>query len=256
MSDSFLHVTVPYAALDRYLPLIRRERLNLEIYFGSSRFDEIRESDIRNLKEKLDYGPRLTIHAPFMDLSPAAVDSRIREVTMERFTAVLDFAGILQPGIIVFHSGYDRRKYEDNIDVWLSGSLRTWRPLNRRAEAMGVQIAIENIFEEDPGNLNSLVREMDSENFGLCFDTGHFNIFSRMPLSEWLKITKPFIRELHLHDNGGYRDDHLSIGEGTVDFQTILHETRDLNCVYTVESHTPESVLRSITNLRSFLKTQ
>jgi sugar phosphate isomerase/epimerase len=252
--DSFLHVTVPYSLLDRYLPLVKEEGLNLEIYFGSSRFDEIQESDIIHLKEKLDYDPKLTFHAPYMDLAPAAIDTRIRQVTMERFNTVLDFAGILKPRIIVFHSGYDQRKFDSEYELWLSGSLSTWRPIAIRAEEMGIQIAIENIFEDEPHNLTRLVEEMNRDNFGLCFDTGHFNLFSKLPLSEWLDITRPHIRELHLHDNEGYSDDHLSIGEGNVDFQTIFRETRDLGCVYTIESHTPDAVLKSIKTLRSFIE--
>jgi sugar phosphate isomerase/epimerase len=254
VKDSFLHVTVPYSLLDRYLPLFKVERLNLEIYFGSARFDEIQESDILKLKEKLDYDPRLTFHAPFMDLAPAAVDSKIRQVTMERFNTVLDFADILKPRVIVFHSGYDQRKFDNDYEIWLSGSLNTWKPIALRAEAMGIQIAIENIFEEEPHNLMRLVEEMKSENFGLCFDTGHFNLFSRLSLSAWLDMTRPHIKELHLHDNEGYSDDHLSIGEGNVDFQTIFRETRDLGCVYTIESHTPEAVLKSIRTLKSFFE--
>jgi sugar phosphate isomerase/epimerase len=254
VKESFLHVTVPYSLLDHYLNLFQEERLNLEIYFGSARFDEIQESDILHLKEKLDYDPRLTFHAPFMDLAPAAVDSKIRQVTMNRFNTVLDFAGILKPRIIVFHSGYDQRKFESDYEVWLKGSLDTWRPIALRAEAMGIEIAIENIFEEEPHNLIRLVEEMRSENFGLCFDTGHFNLFSRISLSEWLDMTRPHIKELHLHDNEGYSDDHLSIGEGNVDFQTIFRETRDLGCVYTIESHTPEAVMKSIKTLRSFFE--
>jgi len=55
----------------------------------------------------------------------------------------------------------------------------TWQPLNARAAAMGVKIAIENIFEDEPQNLKMLMENMNSENSGICFDTGHFNLFSR-----------------------------------------------------------------------------
>ena len=185
MTYPSVHVTVPYFGLDTYLPIIKKERLNLEIYFSSGRFDEIRKSDIVALRDMLDYNPKLTFHAPFMDLSPAAVDPKIREVTLQRYDSVLDFAEILKPKAVVFHSGYYRWKYENKIDKWLKGSIKTWRLLNKRAEEMGVNIAIENIFEDEPSNLRILAEEMDSENFGLCIDVGHINLFSRIPSARW-----------------------------------------------------------------------
>jgi sugar phosphate isomerase/epimerase len=112
---------------------------------------------------------------------------------INRFTQVLDIANILRPAAIVFHSGYEKWKYALNIDLWLEKSLMTWQPLNEKAAAMGVKIAIENIFEDEPENLKLLMEKMNSENFGICFDTGHFHLFSRVPLENWMSILKPYI---------------------------------------------------------------
>lgn len=248
------HIHVPYEMLERYLPFIREEKLNLEIYFGSRGFDDLKKSDIINLKNKLDYNPQLTIHAPFMDLSPGAVDSKIREVTLKRFFDVIDFAEILKTKIVVFHSGYDRWKYDGRVDIWLEGSLKTWIPLNKKAEALGVRIAIENIFEDEPANLKLLVEEINSENFGICFDTGHFNLFSKMLLSDWLEMIKPYIIELHLHDNTKTKDLHLAIGEGNFDFRTLFRELQGKNYIYTIEAYTKEDVIKSMERLKIYLE--
>jgi sugar phosphate isomerase/epimerase len=246
------HVHVPYDSLDKYLPFIKKEELNLEIYFGSRSVDSITAGDIDNLREKLDYNPGLTIHAPFMDLSPGAVDVKVREVTMQRFSAMLDISGKLMPKVIVFHSGYDRWKYDNRMDIWLEMSLETWRPLNAKAEEMGIKIAIENIFEDEPENLRLLSSKVHSPNFGICFDTGHFNLFSKLPLAEWIGIIKPYIRELHLHDNSRYGDDHLAIGDGDFDFKTLFSELKGLDCIYTIESHTVEDVMKSLERIGEY----
>jgi sugar phosphate isomerase/epimerase len=250
------HVHVPYNLLDKYLPFIRENKLNIEIYFGSVNLDKLAKEDIIDLKKKLDYKPQLSIHAPFMDLSPGAVDLKVRDITIRRFSDTLDVAEILMPKVIVFHSGYDKWKYDSRVDIWLQGSLETWRPINKRASDMGVRIAIENIFEDDPEHLRLLARGMDSENFGICFDTGHFNLFSKLTLLEWLKIIKPYIKALHLHDNLKYADDHLAIGDGDFDFATLFKKIRGLDCVYTIEAHTVENVKKSLERLKSLLKTQ
>lgn len=248
------HVHIPYDSIDKYLKFIKAEGLNLEIYFGSGSFDKLTKKDISDLKNKLDYNPQFSIHAPFMDLSPGAVDQKIREVTMKRFFDTLDIAEILMPKVIVFHSGYERWKYAHRTDIWLEKSLETWRPINKRASEMGAKIAIENVFEDEPDNLVLLAKEMDSANFGLCFDTGHFNLFSKLLLSEWLQKIKPHILELHLHDNPKYEDQHLAIGDGDFDFITLFRELQGIDCVYTIESHTVEDVKKSMERIETYME--
>ena len=248
-----VHVHIPYPRIAEYLPYIRQHRLNLEIFFPSSTLDSLRKADIETLREHLDYHPSLSIHAPFMDMSPGAVDSKVRDVTMERFLQIMEIAGLLAPRIVVFHSGYEKWKYSHRADIWLEGSLTTWRPLRERAAELDVKIAIENIFEDEPSNLLMLMEELHSEHFGLCFDTGHFNLFTRLPLKEWLSSLKPYIFELHLHDNDRSRDQHLPIGEGTFNFAALFEELQGNHCVYTIETHTPERVLKSIERLQEYI---
>lgn len=248
------HIHVPYDSVKTYLNFIKEEKLDLEIYFGSRRFDNLNKADIIRLKEQLNYNPNLTIHSPFMDLSPGAVDSRVRDITIKRFSDILSFAEILKPKVVVCHSGYDKWKYDSMVDVWLEGSLITWGIINKRASDIGVKIAIENIVEEEPSSLKLLMDEMNSDNFGICFDTGHFNLFSTVSLSEWISVLKPYIIELHLHDNDRTADSHLSMGDGSFNFKNLFNELMDKNCIYTIESHTVEDVKKSIQRLKSYFK--
>jgi sugar phosphate isomerase/epimerase len=247
------HVHVPFHRIEDYFQFIRENRINLEIYFSSHTLDTVEDSDIIRLKERLDYSPLFSIHAPFMDLSPGAVDSKAREITIERFFHILDIAEILKPVSVVFHSGYEKWKYALKVDIWLENSLKTWRALMDRAIELNVKIAIENIFENEPVNLRLLMEAMGSEHFGICFDTGHCNLFSRVPLSEWLGQLKPYMFELHLHDNNKTFDDHIAIGDGTFDFDTLFSTLRGEELIYTIEGHTPEDVLKSIQRLRNYL---
>jgi len=247
------HVHVPYERVGEYLHFIIENHIDPEIYFSSQSLDAVHYSDIIRLRDGLDYKPSFTIHAPFMDLSPGAVDSKIREVTVGRFSHVLDIAEILKAKAIVFHSGYEKWKYSLKTDLWLEKSLMTWRPLIKRAADRGLKIAIENIFEDEPTNLRLLMETTASENFGVCFDTGHFNLFSRVPLDEWMRQLKPYIIELHLHDNYKTADDHIAIGEGTFDFERLFASLEDRDIIYTIEGHTPEDVLKSIRRLEGYL---
>jgi len=246
------YIHVPYERLGTYLDFIKQEKLNLEIYFGSRRFDDLIKADILKLKEQLDYAPSLTIHSPFMDLSPGAVDPRVRDITIKRFSRVLSFAEILRAEAVVFHSGYDKWKYDMRVDIWLESSLITWGVIDKMASDIGVKVAIENIFEDEPSNLKLLMDGMNSSNFGVCFDTGHFNLFSKVSLSQWLSTLKPYIIEIHLHDNDRTADSHLAIGDGNFNFRGLFDEFKDKNCIYTIEAHTEEDARKSIERLKAY----
>lgn len=191
----------------------------------------------------------MTVHGPFMDLSPGALDPLIRRVTVERFSQTLNIAGLLGAGNVVFHSGYEKWKYEHRTEIWLERSLRTWEPVVAQAEAKGLTISIENIFEEEPENLRMLAEAVSSRNFGLCFDAGHFNLFSTISLKQWLSIVSPYLLELHLHDNDGTRDSHLPPGKGVFDFKALFDNLEALgtdNFITTVETHSIDDVRESI----------
>jgi sugar phosphate isomerase/epimerase len=245
-------VHVPYQRIGEYLSFIREQRINLEIYFSAESIDSLTPTALSTLESSLDYRPVLTMHAPFMDLSPGAVDSQVRAVTVNRFNQVFEIADILRPKCIVFHSGYEKWKYAMRVDLWLQNSLKTWEHFAKRSVDMGIKIAIENIFEDEPTNLRMLMDEMGSEYFGLCFDTGHFNLFSRIPLGEWLDQISRYIVELHLHDNNRTFDDHKAIGDGTFDFHTLFSTVKNKQPIYTIEGHTKEAVVKSLQALQGY----
>lgn len=248
-----LHVHVPYERINENLSFIKEKRINLEIFFSSQTLDTVEPSEIHRLYEKLEYRPSISIHAPYMDLSPGAVDSKIRDVTIKRFLQIFDIAGILKPKVIVFHSGYEKWKYAHRIDIWLKGSLKTWPLLIEEAEEVDTRIAIENIFEDEPANLKFLMDEMGSDRFGICFDAGHFNLFSRIALDEWLMQLEQHIIELHLHDNNGTFDDHNAIGDGTFDFDSLFLSLKDKKPLCTIEAHSAEGVLKSIERVKKYI---
>ncbi len=249
-----IHVHIPFNKVNTYLPKIKEYKLNLEIYFTSDSLDIIKQEDIKKLLESLDYKPSLSIHAPFMELSPGARDSKVLAVTMERFTHALEIAEMLSASHIVFHSGYEKWNYDHKMDIWLETSVKTWQKVIEFSKHLNLKIAIENIFEDTPANLELLMKELYSPKFGICFDTGHFNIFSTVGLDDWMAALASYIVELHLHDNDKNSDAHYPIGEGTFDFRKLFSHIKNNDCLYTIETRSPEMVLRSIDKLKLYTK--
>jgi sugar phosphate isomerase/epimerase len=246
-------IHVPFDQIDRRMDFILAGKFNLEIYFGSDVLDSLDDNHLRKIRDTLDYGPSLTLHAPFLDLSPGAVDSLVRSVTIKRFMQTLHVAEILNPRSVVFHSGYEKWKYALDVNFWLERSLETWRPLNERFLKAGYKIAIENIFEDEPTNLKLLMEAMASDNFGICFDTGHCNMFTSVPLDRWIDELGPYIIELHLHDNDKSADQHFPPGDGSFDFDRLFSRLNKKDIIYTLEAHTPEHALIGIERLKKYL---
>ncbi len=183
------------------------------------------------------------------------MDRLVREVTLKRFLQLIDIALILRPKAIVFHPGFNKWRFHGHKDEWLTNSIKTWSIILEKTEPLKCLIAIENIFEEDPSTLESLVNHIPSGRFGICFDIGHFNIFSKADIIEWVKRLSNQIKELHLHDNNGLSDDHLAIGNGNIDFHgffKMLKET-SVNPLLTIEVHTIEAIERSIAKMPELL---
>lgn len=235
------------------LRLFIKEKINPEISFNSFELDSFKKDDFRKIAEELIAADlSITLHAPFMDLRPGAIDPRIRQAGLERFRQLMEIAPVFRPKSIVFHPCFDRRYYVSSERQWLENSLSTWRELLPFAEQMDTVIALENVYETEPGVLKKLIDALNSKRVRLCFDTGHFNVFARTPLRQWVDELGTRIGRLHVHDNHGRYDEHLPPGEGTFPFRDFFSMLRqfELQPPITVEPHSEEHVWRTMENIR------
>ncbi|SNB47675.1 Sugar phosphate isomerase/epimerase [Geobacter sp. DSM 9736] len=250
----FAHV--PYHLLEQNLDLILSRRINPEIHFTGESLDNLLPEQLTAVAGVLSAnGIRTTIHAPFIDLNPGSVETLVREATRHRFKQVLDAADILKPEVMVFHPGYDRWRYGDSQEKWLKHSIDSWQMVIERAESIDCTIAVENIFEEDPSTLRSLLEAVDSPRLRHCFDVGHWNLFGTTSLEEWFGELGAFIAETHVHDNFGKKDDHLPIGDGIIDFDLFfsLMDRHAPTAAFTIEAHCQKDVLTALERLKSRL---
>lgn len=253
-----VHIHIPYPKLKDFFDMVRLRRYDLEIYFAAAVLDQIERHDLESLQDQLDWGPKLTIHAPFMDLNPGAVDSMVRSVTHVRFRQLLSVAAILKPRAVVFHAAYDRWRYGGRKDVWLDYSVDTWRKVMETASKTGLRVAVENVFDNDPEALQMLIDKIDSPDFGFCFDTGHFNIFSSVPMARWFEALGRHLIEVHLHDNDGTADSHSALGRGTVDFESFfsLLKAHAPAPIFTIEAHDKEDIETCLERVRNLIGTR
>ena len=256
MTEPVIQVNIPYRMLLQNLDFVLEKGINPEIYFSGEALDTCREEDMRRVADALhSRGLGTTVHAPFMDLSPGGADAKIKSATVERLQQTLTAAAFFSPRMITFHPGYNKWYFDGNIPFWLESSLHTWRPIVERAGQLGMHLALENVFEEEPSGLKRLLDEISSPRLGFCFDIGHFNLFSTVSMEDWFTGLGKHMREVHLHDNRKTADDHLPVGEGEIDFALFMRLVHDcgVSLIYTVEPHRVEDLERSIEGCKRML---
>jgi len=194
------------------------------------------------------HGIGCTLHAPFFDLAPGALDREVLRVTRDKLAAAFDLVPLFRPKVIVCHLGYEADKHGYKLEEWFAASLGTWRLLLPMAARHGAVMVLENTYETTPEQHLRLLEAIDSPQAGFCLDTGHLNSFAACSWGQWLPRMSPWLRHLHLHDNDGSADQHRAPGRGTFDFAGLFAflAQNGLTPTVTFEPHTEDDMWRTI----------
>ncbi|MEW6387087.1 MAG: sugar phosphate isomerase/epimerase family protein [Thermodesulfobacteriota bacterium] len=248
-----VQVNIPFSFLaDSYLPKFLEGGLNPEIgldafsmaYYPKGTFQQI----ARAFKSA---GRRITLHAPFQDLAPGALDEWVRNATRSRLHQAFRFLPVFKPATIVCHLGYEDRHYQWNRKEWLACSNATWQEFTKLAAAQRVTVMLENVYETDPTLFLEVISRVNSPNLKVCLDVGHLLAFGGGDFTLWLETLWPVIGQLHLHDNSGEDDTHQALGTGKVPLQYVLDfmAARGSQPLITLEPHQEGSLTPSLAYL-------
>ena len=178
----------------------------------------------------------------------------MRAVSRTRFEQVLALIPVFGPKTVVCHTGYDERIYWAMREVFFKRSMETWSWLAEQMRGSGVQLMLENVFDPHPDDMRVLLDKLKAQGVGFCLDTGHQSVFSRASLPDWVQALEPYLGQLHLHDNTGARDEHLGLGQGTIDFRNLfnmLKAVRRQPPIITLEPHREEALWPSLEYLEA-----
>ncbi|MDT8444002.1 MAG: sugar phosphate isomerase/epimerase family protein [Desulfuromonadales bacterium] len=248
---------IPWSQIETSLKSVLDLGLTPEIAIKGPELDCLNENLVALVARKLAAAQiRPTVHAPFFDLNPGALDPLIRQVTHQRLIQSLSLAGRLNAHLMVIHPGVDKWRYPNLELSWLALAKQFFPPLVAQASACGCCLAIENIYEETPDLLVQLVEGINSPWFGHCFDAGHWQLFGKQSMGVWLDAITPKLYHLHLHDNHGRADEHLPVGEGAIDFAPLTLRLAKMSSLpsMTLEAHSLEHLKRSLHQVKALLK--
>lgn len=237
--------------LERWGSMAREECASFEVMdpFFMPGYDDFRK--VSHIAEQFrKTGMVSSLHGAFIDVNPNSGDPRLRELSRQRCRESCALAVFLGAQNVIFHSSafpFLRGAYLQN---WAAGCASFYEEL---ASSYPVNIYIENAQDLDPTPLRMLMDNISSDRIGVCFDVGHAN-YSRVPIDQWFEVLADRIGYLHLSDNAGAFDDHLPLGQGSVDWQLVDRCWKQLgkDIPVTLETGTLNATKESICYLKKY----
>jgi sugar phosphate isomerase/epimerase len=220
-----VQVNIPFTMLiqKEWLDLFLGLELNPEIGMDAAALDNFSSDDFVHIASEFKKrGCTITLHAPFLDLSPGSPDPKIREISRYRYNQLIDAIPIFSPISIVCHSGYDDDRYSFCKESWMEKCIETLKWLGAEIYNHGSHMMLENVYETHPDDLLDVIKYLDPSHTKCCLDIGHLTAFGKSPLDAWIQVLGPFVGQFHLHDNHGARDNHIGLGEGCIDFKSVF----------------------------------
>ena len=193
---------------------------------------------LENSELLLSYSTHFSIHAPCRGTNIASLLEPIRRASVDVIEQCFSIAAEVNAGVVV-HPGYfawaeERTKAERQLVTSIAD-------LTGLANEYSVQYFIENM-----GNWNYFFLKTPDElhligDSPFALDVGHAHL--NFCLAEFLRLPAG---HYHLHDNDGKEDSHVSIGEGTIDFEPVMKAIQKNKVMPVIEVATFEGVLKSI----------
>lgn len=188
-----------------------------------------------------------TIHGPFLDITVHSSDSMIYKASDYRIRQVCEIALELQAKAIILHTNFIPNFYEPNYRRgWVDRNEAYMRKLLE--DYPGLQVYMENMFDEEPDCLAALAKRMEGERFWVCLDLAHAHI-SKTEIEIWQEMCRPYVAHYHINDNFGKIDEHLPIGEGNIPWESVLPEMKKQASVL-VEVSSLEKYKKSVEYLK------
>lgn len=249
MKEFFLQIQPRYGERDKCIELAERENLfyePVEMYMAPALANASLYNELNTWHKSL--GRIRSIHGAFIDVNPASSSAVVREHSRKWCEESCRLAKELGARWVVLHSSCAPFLRGAYIDNWANITAQYFMQL---AEAYDLTICVENSMDIDPVPLMEIMKRVSGNKVQVCLDMGHVN-YSNEPMEAWFDRLGDHIGYLHLSDNYGRYDDHLPIGDGTVDWAMADKLWRGLhrNIPITLEVGSVDNVKRSLEYLR------
>ena len=164
----------------------------------------------------------LVCHLPF-GLDIGSPFEPVREGGVAELLACLDLASEIGAEKAVFHPSSRAWNLGWSDEELAPLILDSVREVTAAARERGVEPCVENVID-GPYSINGFEDLLSATDAVMTFDTGHARLagFSATESAAFLDRHHEHVSHVHLSDNRGASDEHLPVGLGTIDFETVL----------------------------------
>lgn len=159
-----------------------------------------------------------------------------REERLEKMKKSIKATSLLECKYLVIHPimpyGIEEAGTKQAFETWKLNII-FMEKLLKEAKKYGVIICLENMPMPEfslatPSCILKMVNEINDDNFQICLDTGHVSVFNDLSLSYTIRELGDKIKVLHIHDNNGVYDEHLSPHKGIIDWKEFSKALEDI----------------------------
>jgi sugar phosphate isomerase/epimerase len=219
------------------------ENLNVKYFEISTEYPN-NNLDVELLKS---FSLKYSIHSPTTDINLAALNKTIQKASIYEVKKSIKIANELDANIVVVHPGGFSFLGEPCEKKILSRSRESIEICGEYGKEYGVTVLVENMpnhegfIYKDIHELDSLLNELEMY---MALDIGH--AFTNGFKEEELYFDS--VKHIHLSDNFGEKDLHLSLGKGIIDFKKIINKfkKKKYNDLFILETNEKKDILSNI----------
>jgi sugar phosphate isomerase/epimerase len=197
----------------------------------------------------------ITVHAPYGDLNLATLNDPIWRESVRQICTCIEHASVITDRVTI-HPGYLSPVGKLMPQKVWDLQKEALRQIGRCAHEHSVLACLENMIGMKeflcrlPEELIGMTEGI--EGIGMTFDLGHANTMGNV--DNFLRQVNK-AHHLHIHDNNGMSDEHLALGEGTIDWphagKTIASQYRG---VVVVEGRSIDEAQKSLVVFRRWFR--
>jgi len=194
-------------------------------YNASLRDAEAFFKNERKMMEQADVIPS-QMHGPWY--SASNITQEERDELFGYFCQSLQFASYMECKYWVIHPvfAFGTKSLPENEEETRKINVEFAKRLVDVAKPLGVTICLENMpfpsfCISKPLEIYSIIKEVNDENYKMCFDTGHVNVFKDLDVAKCFYDVADEVAVLHVHDNCGDTDSHLFPTFGSIDWKSF-----------------------------------
>ena len=199
--------------------------------------DEFPQTDAKVRKEMAGLD-RFTLHGPYNELFPCAIDKKARRLARDRYLETLDIARGYGIRKIILHGGFNPYLY---FPIWFTEQSTLFFKDFVRDIPEDMTVCLENVLEPEPKVLTDILQAVDDPRLRMCLDVGHAQAYSEVSPEGWIRQAWDFIAHFHVHNNDGTHDLHGPLMDGVISMPSLFKNIQQLCPEATVTLEIPDA---------------